>query len=310
MQTDCSIPSRAAKARVSRRRRLSRHLTGWVFISPAVLGFLIFILGPMLASAYYSLTSYDLVRAPSYVGLANYRKLFTTDGLFAISLYNTAYYTFVAVPVQTVAALAQAYILNMKVKGVNIYRTLFYLPSVTPTIAMVILWTYVLSRNYGLVTSILWTFGIPPVDWLFNAQLAKPSLVFMTLWQVGGRMVIFLAALQGVPEDMYEAASLDGASWFSKQRYITIPLISPVVFFNIVMGIIGTFQVFAVAFVVTDGGPANATLFYVLQLYRQAFENLRMGYASAMAWVLFLITMAVTGVQFALSGRWVYYEAA
>jgi len=298
------------RARSRRVQGLLRDVEGWAFISPAVLGFVIFTAGPMIASAYYSLTKYDLLSPPKYVGIENYARLFTRDKLFGVSLYNTAYFTLVAVPAQTVVALIQAFILNMKVKGVNLFRTLYYLPSVTPTVATVILWIYILNKNYGLINSLLWEFGIPPIDWLFDPGIVKLSLVLMTLWQVGGRMVIFLAALQGVPYELYEASDLDGASWLRKQWHITLPMISPIVFFNVIMGIIGTFQVFTAAFIATEGGPMNATLFYVLYLYRQGWESLRMGYASALAWILFVIIMIVTGIQFLLSKSWVYYEIA
>jgi multiple sugar transport system permease protein len=298
------------RTRSRRQRYLMRALEGWAFILPAVLGLLIFTAGPMVASAYYSLTDYDLLTPPKFIGLDNYQRLFTRDRLFPISLYNTAYFSFLAVPLQTLAALGQALLLNVKVKGVNLYRTLFYLPSVTPSVATVILWTYILSKNYGLLNSALWALGIPPIDWLFNPRLAKISLILMTLWQVGGRMVVFLAALQAVPEELYESAKLDGAGWFRQTAHITLPMISPAIFFNVIVGIIGTFQVFTAAFIATQGGPMNTTLFYVLYLYRQGFESLRMGYASAMAWILFVIVLIVTAIQFLGSRTWVYYEAA
>jgi multiple sugar transport system permease protein len=300
----------AIRTRSRRQRYLMRALEGWAFILPAVLGLLIFTAGPMVASAYYSLTKYDLLSPPRFIGFQNYQRLFTRDRLFPVSLYNTAYFSFLAVPFQTLVALAQALLLNVKVKGVNLYRTLFYLPSVTPSVATVILWTYILSKNYGLLNSALWALGIPPIDWLFNPRLAKISLILMTLWQVGGRMVVFLAALQAVPEELYESAKLDGAGWFRQTAHITLPMISPAIFFNVIVGVIGTFQVFTAAFIATEGGPMNTTLFYVLYLYRQGFESLRMGYASAMAWILFVIVLIVTAIQFLGSRTWVYYEAA
>lgn len=296
--------------RIHRTKVILRDLRGWAFISPAMLGLFIFTLGPMIASAYFSLTNYDLLTPARWLGLDNYVSMFSRDDLFRVSLYNTVYYTVVAVPLQTVVALVQALMLNVKVKGVNVYRTLFYLPSVTPTVAMVLLWTYILNRNYGLFNSVLWLVGIPPVNWLLDPGIVKLSLVLMTLWAVGGRMVIFLAGMQGVPEELYEAAIMDGASWWDKTWNITLPMISPVLFYNIIIGFIGTFQVFTTAYIATAGGPANASLFYVLYLYRQAFESLRMGYASALGWVLFAIVMLITGVQFLLSKRWVYYEIA
>jgi multiple sugar transport system permease protein len=288
---------------------LKRTAEGWLFISPAILGLLIFTAGPMLASAYFSLCEYDLLTPPRWIGLRNYLKM-GRDDLFYVSLINTAYYTFLGVPVQTLVALLQAFLLNIKVRGVNLFRTLYYLPTVTPTVATVILWVYILNRDYGLMNSALWLVGLGPVDWLFNPKVVKLSFILMSLWQVGGRMVIFLAALQGVPQELYESASIDGASSLRKAWHITLPMISPVVFFNLIIGIIGAWQVFTVAFIATEGGPANATLFYVLYLYRHAFENLRMGYASALAWVLFFIVMLFTVLQFWLSRRWVFYEVA
>jgi multiple sugar transport system permease protein len=296
-------------ARLRTSKSVRRAIEGWAFVSPGVLGLLVFTLGPMVASAYFSLTKYDLINPPRWTGFDNYVKMFTRDKLFGVSLYNTAYYSFFAVLFQTLVALIQALILNMKVKGVNIYRTLFYLPSVTPTVAMVILWTYILNKNYGLINSGLWLIGIPPVDWLYNPRIVKLSLVLMTLWRVGARMVVFLAALQQVPEELYESAALDGAGWLRKTWNVTLPMISPIIFFNVIMGIINTFQVFTAAFIATQGGPVNATLFYILYLYRHAFESLHMGYASALAWVLFVIIMFFTAVQFGLSRYWVYYEA-
>ncbi|MGQ9555159.1 MAG: carbohydrate ABC transporter permease [Anaerolineae bacterium] len=290
------------------RSRVRSNLEGWAFISPTVLGLLIFTAFPMVASLYFSFSEYDLLTPPRWVGLKNFMRM-SRDNLFYTSLGNTAYYTFIGVPAQTLVALLQAFLLNMKVRGINVFRTLYYLPTVTPTVATVILWVYILNRDYGLVNSVLWILGIPSVDWLFNPRVVKLSFIIMSLWQVGGRMVVFLAALQGVPQELYESASIDGANSLRRAWHITLPMISPVIFFNLIIGIIGAWQVFTVAFIATDGGPANATLFYVLHLYRHAFENLRMGYASALAWILFLVVMAFTALQFLLSRRWVYYEA-
>jgi len=301
----------ATRSRVlrARKRAIRRELEGLAFVSPAVLGLLLFTAGPMVVSLWFSLTRYDLITKPVWIGFGNYKHILG-DKIFKLSLWNTAYYTFIGVPLQTIVALAQALLLNMKVRGVNVYRTLYYLPSVTPTVASVILWLYIFNRNYGLINSALWTMGIPPIGWLSDPKIVKVSFILMSLWNVGGRMVIFLAALQGVPEELYESASLDGANALRKLWNITLPMISPVLFFNIIMGFIGSFQVFTAAFIATEGGPANATLFLVLHLYRQAFENLKMGYASALAWLLFLIVMLFTSLQFAGSRRWVYYEAA
>lgn len=305
---DTAVLTRSRLSR-ARKRAIRRELEGLAFVSPAVLGLLVFTAGPMIVSLWYSFTRYDLISKPKWVGIANYDHILG-DKIVKLSLWNTAYYTFIGVPLQTVVALLQALLLNVKVRGVNVFRTLFYLPSVTPTVASIILWLYIFNRNYGLINSALWTMGVPPIGWLSDPKIVKVSFIIMSLWNVGGRMVIFLAALQGVPEELYESASLDGANALRKLWNITLPMISPVLFFNLIMGFIGSFQVFAAAFIATSGGPANATLFFVLHLYRQAFENLKMGYASALAWILFLIIMAFTGLQFAGSRRWVYYEAA
>jgi multiple sugar transport system permease protein len=291
------------------RARVKANLEGWAFISPTVLGLLIFTAFPMIASLYFSLTDYDLLTSPRWIGLSNFGRMIH-DRLFYTSLVNTAYYTFVGVPAQTLVALLEAMLLNMKVRGVNVFRTLYYLPTVTPTVATVILWVYILNRDYGLVNSALWLLGLPGIDWLYNPRVVKLSLILMSLWQVGGRMVVFLAALQGVPNELYESASIDGANALRRTWHITLPMISSVMFFNLIIGIIGAWQVFTAAFIATEGGPANATLFYVLYLYRHAFENLRMGYASALAWVLFIIVMIFTLLQFVFARRWVYYEVS
>jgi multiple sugar transport system permease protein len=301
--------TRAPRLSGTTRRAIGRELEGLAFISPAILGLIIFTAGPMVASLWFSLTRYDLITPPKWIGLENYARLIK-DQYVGVSLWNTAYYTFIGVPLQTVVALLQALLLNVKVRGVNGFRTLFYLPSVTPAVASIILWLYIFNQTYGLINASLWTLGIHPIGWLVDPKIVKMSFIIMSLWNVGGRMVIFLAALQGVPDELYESASLDGANAWHRVWHITLPMISPVVFFNIIMGFIGSFQVFAAAFIATDGGPANATLFYVLYLYRMAFENLKMGFASALAWVLFLIIVLFTALQFAGSRRWVYYEAA
>jgi multiple sugar transport system permease protein len=288
---------------------IADNIAGYLFIAPWLIGFFAFTVGPMLASGYLSLTKYSGFGPVRWVGLENYTKLFRDD-LFYTSVYNTAYYAFLGVPAQLLVALVLAAILNTKVPYVNAFRTAYYVPTVVPSVANVFLWVWILNYDFGLINSLLRLVGIPPVNWLWNTRIVKPALILMSLWRVGQQMVIFLAALQGVPEELLEAASIDGANGLQRFLRITIPMISPVIFLNLVIGIIGSFQTFTVALIATNGGPVNATLFYVLYIYRQGFESFNMGYASGLAWILFLIILALTGIQFSLSSRWVYYESA
>jgi multiple sugar transport system permease protein len=230
------------------------------------------------------------------------------DDLFPTALYNTLYYTVVAVPAQVLVALLMALALNRQVRGINFFRTAYYLPTVTPTVASIILWVWIFNPDFGIANAVLHVVGIPPQKWLGDPQLAKPSLIIMSLWRVGSQMVIFLAGLQSVPEALHEAAAIDGANYLRRLLHVTIPMISPVIFFNVVVGVIDSFQIFTVAFIATGGGPVTATYFYVLHLYDQAFQNFHMGYASALAWVLFAVILAFTVGQFLLGRQWVYYE--
>lgn len=296
------------------RRRMSgakfrRYLTGYMFISPGILGFVIFTAYPMVFSAVVSFTKYNLLSPPSFVGLANYERMIS-DKLFYTALYNTAYYTFIGVPIQIFLALMLALVLNQKLRGINIFRTLFYLPTVTPAVASVILFMYMYNPDYGFFNYVINLFDGPAINWLGDPSWVKPAFIIMSLWGVGGQMVIFLAGLQSVPLTLQEAASIDGAGVMRRFWHVTIPMITPVIFFNLVLGIIGSFQVFTVAFIATGGGPINATLFYVLWLYQHAFEFLRMGYASTLGWVLLLIVMFFTAINFIVGKRWVYYEGA
>lgn len=290
-------------------------LTGYLFITPWLLGLLLFTAGPMLASFYMSFTSWTMLSPPKWVGLENYTTLVTSDPLFYTSIYNTVYYVIFSVPLGMVVSLFLALLLNQKVKGVSILRTVFYLPSVTNLVAISVLWVWIFNPEFGLLNSVLRTISIEGPYWLQSETWSKPSLILMSLWSVGGGMIIYLAALQGIPQQLYEAAELDGANIWHKLKSITIPMLTPAIFFNLIMSIIGSFQVFTQAYVMTqgkspgtEGGPANSTLFYVLYLYKKAFQQFKMGYASAMAWVLFLVILVLTLIQFKLSKRWVYYE--
>ncbi|HUS92767.1 MAG TPA: extracellular solute-binding protein [Phycisphaerae bacterium] len=297
-----------------RIRAMSIHrrqaLAGYLFALPAILGLALFTLGPIVMSGVYSMTRYEILTPATWQGLGNYRELFGEDRYFLKALWNTFYFAAVSVPINISLALGLALLLNRPIGGRALYRTCFYLPTVMPAVAGSLLWAWLFNGEYGLINLVLEAVGLPPVPWLTSEYCSKPALIVMGMWGVGGGMIIFLAALQGVPRTLYEAAEIDGAGAWRKFRNVTLPMISPAMFFMVVMGLIGALQVFTQAYLVTEGGPVNSTLFYVLYLYREAFENLHMGYAAAMAWVLFLVILVITGVQFVLARRWVYYEGA
>lgn len=304
----------ARPARVTRRVRFSRNrlrdnLAGYLFISPFLISFLVFWAGPVIAALYLSLTDYNLLTSPTYIGFENYQRLFTDDPLFWKSLRVTVIYSVGSVVLQIVFGLALALLLNQQVRGMSVYRTIFYLPAVVSGVAVAYMWVWVFNPEAGIANQLLGYIGIDGPNWFFNLRWVLPTFILMSLWNIGGSMVLYLAGLQGVPTSLYEAAALDGAGWWRKFINITIPMISPVIFFNFIIGMISSFQVFTNAFVITEGGPANATLFYVLYLYRNAFESLRMGYASALATVLFGIILVLTLISFRLSRRVVHYEA-
>lgn len=289
---------------------------GLAFISPWLIGFAAFTLGPMIVSLAASFSSWTMLSAPLWVGPENYERMFVDDPLFARSLFNTAYYVVCSVPLATVLALSLALLLNRRLPGMSLFRTVFFLPSITNLVAVSILWIWMFNPEFGLLNSALRSIGVSGPLWLQSETWAKPALILMSLWGVGGSMIIFLAALQGVPPELYEAAALDGAGPLRRFVAITIPMISPALFFSLVIGLIGGFQVFTQAFVMTgtaqpgtEGGPDNATLFMVLYLYKKAFQEFKMGYASSLAWVLFFLILLFTLLQKKLSRRWVYYEA-
>ncbi len=248
-----------------------------------------------------------MIAPPRWIGLGNFLRLLN-DRLLGTSLWNTAYYTFLSVPLQLLLALVLAVALNQPLRGRSVYRTIFYLPAITPAVANAVVWSQIFSAEYGVLNQILRLLGLTPVRWLFVPALAKPAFIFMSLWGVGPQMVILLAGLQNIPKELLEAAEIDGAGAWARFRHITLPMLSPSLFFNLVIGIIGSFQVFTSAFILTRGGPQNATLFLVLYLYQNGFSWFKMGYAATLAWLLFAIVMILTLVQIKLSGRWVYYE--
>ncbi|HLK57822.1 MAG TPA: sugar ABC transporter permease [Chthonomonadaceae bacterium] len=292
----------------ARRRQDQRN--GLLFAAPWLVGLTVFIVYPILASLYYSFCSYDAIRPPHWVGLRNYQEMLFADPLFWKALGNTLYMVVVGLPIGLAASLAVALLLNQKVRGIAFYRTLYFLPSITPVVATSVLWMWLLNPEIGLVNILLGKMGMAhPPAWLQDPAWSKPALILMGLWGVGGGMVIYLAGLQDIPEALYEAARLDGAGMLAQFRHVTLPMLSPVILFNLIMGLIGMFQYFTQVYVVTGGtgGPQDSTLFFALQLFNKAFTDFRMGYASAMAWVLFVVTLICALAVFRSSARWVYY---
>ncbi len=283
-------------------------LTGYLFVSPWITGFLIFGLYPIGMSLYYSLCQYDVLRIPQFIGLRNYEQLIFSDNYFWTSIWNTLFYTALRVPLAISGSLLLAVLVNNAVKGVKLFRTIYFIPSIVTGVVLSALWLWILNPQYGLLNSFLSFLGIPGPLWLLDPDWSKPSMVLMSLWSIGGgRMLVFLAALQGIPNHLYEVVEMDGGGWWAKFKNVTLPMLSPVIFLWSVLEVIFSLQVFVEAYVMTKGGPLNSTLFYNLYLYNRAFEDFDMGYASALAWILLLITLAVTALQFRLSKKWVHY---
>ncbi|MFC5834246.1 carbohydrate ABC transporter permease [Nonomuraea insulae] len=295
-------------AGLSGQRRMERRW-GLLMAVPAILGFAIFTAGPMVASLVFSLTDWQVGGTPAFVGLGNYTEL-VQDELFWTSLSATTYYTLGAVPLVLIVSFAVAMLLNEKVRGLAFWRTVFYLPTLVPAIANVVLWIWIFNPDFGLLNSLLRQTGLPAGQWVYDESTAIPSLIVMSTWGFGNTMVIFLAGLQGVPKHLYEAVSIDGGGAWRRFWHVTLPMMTPTIFYNLVVGVVGTFQVFNQAYVMTEGGPNNATLFYVYYLFRKAFRESEMGYASALAWVLFMIIVVITFLMFRNARRWVYYEMA
>ena len=281
----------------------------YLFILPWIIGFTVFTLGPIIASFGLSFMDYDLVLPPKFLGLANFVELFS-DSLFYTSMWNTLYIVILAVPLGMLASFLMALLLNQKVRGLAGYRTAYFIPSIVPAVASAALWLYVLQPEWGLLNGFLSWLGIQGPGWLASEAWSKPSIILLMIWASGGSMIIFLAGLQNIPKEYYEAAEIDGANSLRRFQYITLPLMTPTIFFNLVMGVIGTFQIFSVVFVLTDGmgGPVNSTLVYLIYIYRNAFNYFRMGFASSMAWVLFVIILVLTLIQFRTARFWVHYD--
>jgi multiple sugar transport system permease protein len=286
---------------------MRKDWVGYAFISPWLLGFLVFTAGPFLFSVYLSFTRYDIVSSPVWVGAANYRTLFTRDPLFWKSLWITLKYALVAVPVGIGAGVSLALLLNLDIRGISLYRTIFYIPSIVPVVATSVVFVWILNPQIGLVNGVLRNLGIIGPAWLQDTKWAFWSLVFMSLWAVGGSMIIYLAGLKDIPVALYEAAIIDGASPWQRTRHVTLPMLTPVIFFNLIMGVIGAFQYFTQAYIMTMGGPEDSTQFYALYLFNRAWRYLDMGYASAMAWILFVIVMICTMLIFRTHKSWVHY---
>ncbi len=294
------------RARISTLRR-REAISGYLAIMPWLLGYLIFTAGPMLFSAYLTFTKWELLTPPRWIGWGNFQFLLV-DKTFRTALWNTFLFTVLSVPLQLLVALGVALLLNLGIRGKNWYRAIIFLPSQTPIVANALLWFFIFSPTYGLANVVMDVFGLPQQRWLWDVQLVKPALIVMAAWGFGGAMIIFLAGLQNIPQSFYEAAEIDGAGTFAKFLHITIPLLSPTIFFNLVIGLIGAFQIFTPVYIMTRGGPGTASMMLGMYIYRHGFEQFNMGYASLLAWVLFVIVMLLTLVQFAVAKRWVHYE--
>lgn len=299
------------------RPKIREELTGWLFAMPWIIGFLVFTLGPFAFSLYASFTRYNITTPPQWIGLGNYQSLFR-DPFFYTALYNTFWMVLVRTPFVIIGSLLIALILNMDLPGGKTFRTLFYLPTVLSGVAAIFLWRWILAPDGLLNRGLAWI-GINGPAWFVDPDWTKPGMVIMGMWWIGPNILIFLAGLKGIPEQLYEAATIDGATGWRKTWHITLPMLSPTIFFQVVTGIIAAFQIFTTAFIITGtesatGGPGQSLLFYVLYLYNRAFGRVgvggfQMGYASAMAWVLFVIILAVTLIQLWVARRWVYYES-
>jgi multiple sugar transport system permease protein len=288
----------------------SNSATGVAFASPLILGLLAFTFLPVGASLYFSLTDYPIFNPPKWVGAGNFEEL-VHDSRFWLSVWNTFYFALFAVPLGMLVGLVLALLLNLKVRGLAFYRTMFFLPSIMPLIATCVLWQQILSPEHGLLNDMLRGIGLPESwvpGWLADERWSKPGLVLMSLWGCGGGMVLYLAALQDVPQELYESASLDGASAWQRLIHVTLPMISPTLLFTAVTGIIGAMRYFEPAYVITHGGPWDSTRFYSINLFDTAFQEYRLGYASAMAWVMFVIVLALTLGMMKLSNRIVHYQ--
>ena len=308
--------------RTKRRGGMLREeaVWGWLLQTPLLVGLVVFVAGPLIASFVLAFTDWEMLTPATFVGLDNVHTLIN-DPLFTKALGNTAYITFISVPLYMLVSLLLALALDQKLRGISIYRVIFFLPSQVPAVANAILWLWMFNPDYGLVNWALGIFHLPTSNWLQDPDMAKPALVVMGMWTTGTTMIIYLAGLQGIPVELYEAAAIDGASTWRRFWNVTLPLLTPAIFFTLIMGIITTMQSgFTTTYIFTavngptateavNGGPGNSLLLFILYIYDEAFVRFQMGYASLLAWVLFLIILAITLINFKLAGRWVYYES-
>jgi multiple sugar transport system permease protein len=293
------------------KRVWRENLTGYLFFGPWMLNLLLLNLLPIGAAIYYSFTDYSVLQAPRWIGLGNYHEMFFADELFWKAIYNTIYYCVFAVPLGLIISLLLAVLLNAKIQGLAFFRTTFFLPSIVPAVAASVVWAWMLHPEYGLINDLLGRLGLPGPPWLTSEIWSKPAFIVMSLWGIGPTTIIFLAGLKDIPEHLYEAAEIDGAHALRRFRYITLPMLTPTIFFNLIIGLISAFQIFTQVYIISaEAGPLWSTLFYVYYLYRQGFQYFNMGYASALALILFVIVFALTLVVLTTSRRWVYYEGA
>lgn len=290
-----------------RTLRGRRTLIGYIFISPFILGVLFWVLIPALTAIWLVFHDWNLISPARYSGLDNISRL-GGDKLFWQALKVTTIYTVFSVPLSLIISFSLALLINQQIRGIALFRTIYYLPSIMPVVAAAVLWSWIFNTEFGLLNILLRYLGLPKIAWLQEPEWALPAFILMSLWSVGAPMIIFLAGLQGIPEVLYEAAKIDGAGRWAQLRHITIPLMSPTIFFNLVIGIINSFQAFTAALIMTGGGPQNATLFFVLYLYQVGFRFLEMGYAATLSWVLFFVIMVMTWLVFKTMGRQVYYQ--
>lgn len=312
-----TVTSQTVAAKPKSRGSLARReaILFWVCVAPWVIGFILFTLGPMLYSLYISFTDWNILTPPEWVGFQNYVRIFTQDPDFVQSLKVTGTYAIFSIPLSLITALFLAILLNEATKGVSVFRTTFYLPTIVSAVAAAVLWQWIFNPRFGPINGLLGLFGIQGPGWFSDPKFALWGLIIMSSWSVGGQMLIFLAGLKGIPRILYEAAEIDGAGRPARFWKITLPMLSPTIFFNLVLAVIGAFQTFDTAYVIstaragTIGGPVKSTLFYMLNLYDLAFAKQRMGYATALAWILFLIIFVLTMITLRSSALWVYNEA-
>lgn len=296
-------------AKRMRHRKVRDQAAGWLFAAPAIIGFVVLTLLPMIFSLYWSMTDFNVFRSvTNFVGLDNFRHMFSSSELyFKDSLKATGYYSILNVPASMLFSFSVALMLSSSIRGRGIFRSIFYLPSIIPAVASCMVWVWLLNQQYGLINTVLKAVGITPPGWIWDKKTVIPTLVMINLWSTGGTMVIFLAGIMSIPKVYYEALVMDGGNAFHKLVYITVPMVTPTIFFNSIMAIIGSLQVFTQGYIMTEGGPGNSSLFYVYYIYREGFQNANMGYACALAWLLFLVILVLTMIVLKTQNKWVYY---